>query len=202
MQWARTRAHLFHEADDKLRALKTFEGSTCSFIAMADHQSPTHMSWDKGLMGTRSYVSLRCLMPLGVAWEIIQSADRERFRVNATIQVDIGRLSHENQTTSVYWLTKQKLIPSSLADLFGSRIITKTIEFSLNFNEQMHRIQLSPFGGDHEGCGRYIEMLSDALVSEKHRQMQIEDARPPLPWEVKDVWGMPVVLWIHKRQYQ
>jgi len=204
---SRAIASISTEADDnKLHALQMFEGrSTCSFKHLEDHQEPKHPSWAKGLMGTQNNVSLRCLMPLGVALEIIKNAERDRFMEDAAIEVDIGRLSHESQTTPVYWLKQQKLMSSSLAGLFGSRISTKTIEFSLNFNEQMRRIQLSPTGRDQERCDRYIKALIDALVSEKRRQMQIRDEMHPLPWEVidvKDMGTMPIVLWIRKRQDQ
>ena len=200
MRQSRAITSISIEADDDLHELKTFEGVTCSLNHLDDHLSPTHESWAKGLMGTKKNRALRCLMPLSLALEIIKSADRERFMVDAVIEVDIGRLPHENQT--VYWLKEQKWITSSFAGLFGSRIITKTIEFSLNFNEQMHRIQLSPTGRNKERCDRYIKALNAALASEKLRQMQIKDARPLLPWEVEDVWTMPAVLWIHKRQDQ
>jgi hypothetical protein len=40
--------------------------------------------------------------------------------------------------------------------LFGSRIITKTIEFRLDCFDQMRRIQLSTTGLDRERCDRPV----------------------------------------------
>ena len=185
------------EACDKLTELKTFEGCTCSYLEMPDNQ-PWHESWTKGMMSKKPARSLRCLMPLGLALEIIRRADRSgAFMVDALIKVDIEKLSGDFQTTTVYWVKDQQLFPSSLAGLFGSRIITKTIECSLDFNKQMRRIQLSPIGHNAQRSGRYMDALCKALLCEKRRQMQIRDAMPRLPWEVKDTWSMPIVLWGH-----
>ena len=172
-----------------------------SYLELPDNR-PTHESWTKGMMSKKPTRSLRCLMPLGLALEIIRRADRSgTFMVDALIKVDIEKLPHHFQTTSVYWVKDQQLIPSSLAGLFGSRIITKTIECSLDFNKQMRRIQLSPIGRNEQRSDRYIirymDALCAALLCEKRRQMQIEDAWPPLPWVVKDVWTMPIVLWAY-----
>ena len=90
--------------------------------------------------------------------------------------------------------------------MFGQTATTKTIEFGFDFDKEMRRIQLHCLAGPGETveqrqarCKKYIEALCEALLCEKRRQMQIPSALSPhTPWEVENVWTMPVVFWINK----
>ena len=46
----------------------------------------------------------------------------------------------------------------------------------------------------------YIKMWIELIIAEKRRQMHAPDEMWPswIPWEVKTVWNMPIVLWLSK----
>ena len=49
--------------------------------------------------------------------------------------------------------------------------------------------------------GRFYELLITVIIPEKRRQMNFKNASAwpdSIPWSVRNVWTMPVVLWIYK----
>ena len=85
----------------------------------------------------------------------------------------------------------------------------KVIELELNFEAKMERFQLMPLPckglSDEEFRNQrkeYINLLATFVEAEKRRQLNIEDASEwpqNLPWGIpKDVWSMPIVIWVKK----
>ena len=85
----------------------------------------------------------------------------------------------------------------------------KVIELQLNFEAKMERIQLMPLpckglsdAEFREQRKEYNKLLATVVEAEKRRQMNIEDASEwpkHFPWGIpKDVWSMPIVIWIKK----
>ena len=85
----------------------------------------------------------------------------------------------------------------------------KVIELQLNFEAKMERFQLMPLpsrGLNETECRNqrtaYNKLLATVVEAEKRRQMNVEDTSEwpqNLTWGIpKDVWSMPIVIWIKK----
>ena len=85
----------------------------------------------------------------------------------------------------------------------------KVIGLQLNFEAKMERVQLMPLpckrSSDAEFRNQrkeYNNLLATVVEAEKRRQMNVEDTSEwpqNLPWGIpKDVWSMPIVIWIKK----
>ena len=85
----------------------------------------------------------------------------------------------------------------------------KTFELGLDYRRTMERVQLNviPKAGLtdeewHEKIRNYLSMWCSFLITQKQRQLTIEDPTQwpdNLPWDVKSVWDMPVMIWLTKR---
>ncbi len=85
----------------------------------------------------------------------------------------------------------------------------KTFELGLDYRNTMERVQLNviPKTGLteeewHEKIRMYLSMWCKFLVTQKQRQLTIEDpTRWPdnLPWAVRSVWDMSMTIWLTKR---
>ena len=84
----------------------------------------------------------------------------------------------------------------------------KTLELPLNYHQAMARYQFRTPGKAYgmsreawlEKCRRYLKSWVDLLKAEKNRQMALPSEMwpSPIPWEVKGLWSMPMVLWLSK----
>ena len=93
----------------------------------------------------------------------------------------------------------------------GPYVEIKTIEIALNYKDIMYRYQiLQPTFQKAEQADReqvvrnLFGLWAELLMIEKRRQMNIEDraAWPPLsflPWDIHEVWDMPVVVWLRRQ---
>ena len=145
-------------------------------------------------------------MPLGIAMAFFDKCDINVFMDKGTLEVDTSAFGDSQR---VYRLQSKwnRYVGATMMHMFGQTTTTKTIEFGFDFHKEMRRIQLNCLAGRGETveqrqarCKKYIAALREALLCEKRRQMQIPNAHSEcnVPWEVENVWTMPVVFWINK----
>ena len=161
-------------------------------------------------------------MPLAMAVEILQKADLEIFTQQGGVECWPGRLQYLHHPV---WFLNWKWERFHITDVHQDvpeayrKIHCKSIELPLNFHQSMHRYAFR-IPSRHEWntkgekrtldetewqrkCGRYLTKWIDLLYAEKKRQMHSSGEMWP-PWNVwtmwtmRDVWTMPMVLWLSK----
>ena len=109
----------------------------------------------------------------------------------------------------------QRRFMIQVTDVQHDRIHCKVLELALNYHQRMIRyaFRIPPKNGNDgqqledgewlQKCRRYIEKWIDLIIQEKQWQMQLPDDMWP-PWpprsEVKNVYEMPVVMWLSRRE--
>ena len=96
--------------------------------------------------------------------------------------------------------------PIHLAGVQEHVVHFKIVELPLIYDQVMVCYQLhtppragATQGGWMDSCYKYLKLWVGLLVAEKRRQMQTpREEWPDIAWEVKGVWGMPIVLWLSK----
>ena len=151
-------------------------------------------------------------MPLGMAVEILEQCDLKIFACEGAAQLQQTKLSNPKQRVC---FLKQRPEWLKVEDVQPDSIHCKSLELALNYHERMIRFafHIPPKNGNDGQqleewewllkCRRYIQKWIDLIVQEKKRQMQLpEDFWPPWPprSEVKDVYEMPMVMWLSKKK--
>ena len=104
-------------------------------------------------------------------------------------------------------ITKHDITERELRTFDDQHVRFKTLELALNFDMKMERLQLLPLPSKgmtpekfQVQCFTYLQLWADLILAEKRRQQKIEVDEWPahVPWEVKDVYSMPMVIWIKK----
>ena len=164
--------------------------------------------WSKGVSTAGgSLRSLRILMPLSLAVNILENADPRKCVQMAGAMV--CPLEVLKVWPKVYFLrTKMSPRPIELWDVNATGAHCKVLELPLNYEEHMVRYQFRtpPKMGstDEEWMARadeYIKQWIELLIADKRRHMNITDRAlwpQRLPWPVHSVYGMPIVLWMSK----
>ena len=107
----------------------------------------------------------------------------------------------------------QRRFMIQVTDVQHDRIHCKVLELALNYHKRMilYAFRVPPKVGKYgrrledaewlQKCSRYIEKWIDLIIKEKQRQMHTPEHMWH-PWpprsEVKNVWGMPIVMWLSK----
>ncbi len=171
-----------------------------------------HSLWVKGVnTAGGSMRSLRILMLLGLAVDILEHADMDQFVDSAgavVCPVDVLRFPDD-----AVWLLKKEPQRLRLRDV-DRNVHCKVLELPLNFETSMLRCQFRTLpkprsassAADQRGewlarSRAYLDAWVELLIAEKRRQMNIEEANmwPSwLPWQVHGVYSMPIVLWLSK----
>ena len=106
------------------------------------------------------------------------------------------------------WFLKQDPEQIRVVDIDQRYVHCKVVELPLNYHQVMVRYQFrTPPKGDRsreewrDRCRAYVKLWIELLVAEKRRQMHAsEELWPPhRPWQVKDVFTMPIVIWLSKQ---
>ena len=155
---------------------------------------------------------MRVVMPLRMAVEILQRCDLRTFARDGAAELRQTQLS--NPAQSVCFL-KRKCEWFTVADVQPNWVHCKSLELALNYHQRMIRyaFHIPPKNGNDgqqledgewlQKCRRYIEKWIDLIIQEKQWQMQLPDDMWP-PWpprsEVKNVYEMPVVMWLSRRE--
>ena len=202
-----------------MKVLDTFEGGENLVFSIPEPPSHKHDAWTKGVNRASGNRSLRIVMPLAMALEIVQHANLAIFTEQAGVECWPGELSSPEET--VYFLNGKWDKFEMMGDEMHRdvprderKIHCKTIELPLNYHQRMVRYTFRvPPATDaaaavrldatkwQENCKRYLAKWMDLIVAEKRRQMHAaEDMWPPWPprGEVKDVYDMPMVMWLSK----
>ena len=189
----------------RLQQLNYFEGGT-NLVSWLPSPPADHAHWKKGVnTAGGSMRTLRMLMPLGMAIDILEHADMSVF-VEAAGGVECQPDQLRNPDHPVYFLKDGELTAMRVKDV-QSKVHCKTVELPLNFHQVMVRYQFrTPGKGDLsrkewlEKCSRYKQMWIELIIAEKRRQMHAPNEMWPswIPWEVKTTWSMPIVLWLSK----
>ena len=156
-----------------------------------------------GLMSGGKSRCMRLLLPLGLVLQLLHKASIPDFMHRGLLITQLEHLSENERMSRVLWL-KKRTHERPFCEFVDTQVVWSTFELSCDFRKSMHRIQLSAFGRGgrphqewYEAGKRFLDALCDLLLLEKKRQMQSpEFPRVPLPWSVKDVMTMPVVLWV------
>ena len=151
-------------------------------------------------------------MPLRMAVEILQRCDLRTFARDGVVVLRQTQLS--NPAQSVCFL-KKKCEWFTVADVQPNWVHCKSLELALNYHQRMIRYEfrIPPNNGNDgqqledgewlQKCRRYIEKWIDLIIQEKQWQMQLSDDMWH-PWpprsEVKNVYEMPVVMWLSRRE--
>ena len=208
-----------------MQELDTFEGGSGLVLTLPEPKSFTHDAWVKGVNSASGGLrSMRIVMPLGMALEILQKGDLNIFTTQAGA---VECWPHEVQSPEqeVCFLNRKTLnselrcSPMKVTDVQhevpeGERKIhCKSVELPLNYHQRMIRytFRTPPKTGERgetlepaewlQKCNRYIKQWMDLIIAEKKRQMHLpEDLWPPWPprSSVSHVMTMPMVMWLSK----
>ena len=187
--------------------LKVFDGGA---NLVAELPQPGHRLWSTGVNSAGvSLRSLRILMPLSLAVNILENADPRKFVETAGAMV--CPIEVLKAPPKVYFL-KMPMIAIDLSEVNAKAAHCKVLELPLNYEEHMVRYQfrtLPKQGRTYEEwmakTEEYIKQWIELLVAEKRRQMNITECAlwpQRLPWPVHNVYDMPIVLWMSKATKQ
>jgi len=200
------------EAQIRMQELDTFEGGNGLVFS---HPEPKRggLAWTNGINSATHSRSLRIVVPLAMAVEILQKADLKIFTQEGGVECWPGQLQYPDHPV---WFLNWKWEPFHITDVqrelpqADRKIHCKSIELPLNFHQSMQRyaFRVPPKpkkrkldDTEWQGkCKRYLEKWVELIIAEKKRQMHSSGEMWP-PWNVwtmRDVWTMPVVLWISK----
>ena len=196
-----------------MNVLQTFEGGANLVGMIAEPTSATHGAWVRGTnSASAGRRALRIVMPLGTAVEILEQCDMRSFAGTGAVVCQQTQLSNPEQEVCFLKQRRQWL---KVEDVQPDLIHCKSLELALNYHERMIRFafHIPPKNGNDGQqlqewewllkCRRYIHKWIDLIVQEKKRQMQLPDDMWP-PWprrsEVKDVYEMPMVMWLSKKK--
>ena len=146
-------------------------------------------------------------MPLSYLLDVLGKSEEALFARTGGIRADLRRLKEQN--TVVYHVTDQCVSLMMWSTVGGPYIEVKTIELNLKYDCEMIRYMLAPprlwklnKEERRKTARSMIDTWSSVLQLEKTRQMNVSMTMPPanfLPWDVKDVYSMPCVVWIRKQ---
>ena len=82
----------------------------------------------------------------------------------------------------------------------GNPLRCSAVELSHDFTKAMERIQFDAFSkSTHALIPEFKDAFMKFLVAEKRRQMAVDSvALPEVPWNVENIWSMPMVLWFRR----
>ena len=147
----------------------------------------------------------RVLVPLQLAVQVFQKADRQHFAEYGTALFSMSQYRGSEEGGRVVrvqvrgpgtWIG----VRWDWITVHGRVLEVKAVELGLNYTKEDCRFELrqpaSPGVAEE-----FLAGLAKVLQSTKHAQMQNENTydwpRPnQRPWPIKRVWDMPVVFWL------
>jgi len=211
------------EAQNMMGELDTFEGGSGLVLPIPEPKSFTHDAWVKGTNSSSGGLrTMRIVMPLGMALEILQKCDLNIFTTQAgavecwpedlnSPEQEVRFLNCKNMNTgsgAMQVTQVQREVPQG-----ERKIHCKSVELPLNYHQRMIRytFRTPPKTGERgetlepaewlQKCNRYIKQWMDLIIAEKKRQMHLPEHLWP-PWpprsSVSDVMTMPMVMWLSK----
>jgi alkylated DNA repair dioxygenase AlkB len=194
-------AEISQEAAEGFSQLQYFEGSYGAILE-SKPANDKGLSWRKGVCGDKKSRCLRILTTTRNVLSFIHNVDVTYSKSNEGVVLDRRVPPSEN----MYFL--QEGVANLIS--FKNAVRFKSFELGLNYNVISTRYILQPLpknGATTEEMnaryGRFYELLTGVIISEKKRQKNIEvtSAWPLLiPWKVANVFDMPMVLWIYKEK--
>ena len=184
--------------------LDTFEGGIGLVLTIPEPKSFTHDAWVKGVnSASGSLRSMRIVMPLGMALEILQKCDLHIFTTQAGA-VECWPHDLQDPTQEVCFLNNWTMnnLPAGTMQVTGvqrevpedeRKIHCKSVELPLNYHQRMIRytFRVPPKVGENgkplnqeewlEKCSRYINKWMDLIIAEKKRQLHLPEHMWP-PW--------------------
>ena len=185
--------------------MKNFDGCS-NLVNNLPEPTMDHVLWTKGCNTASGARALRILMPLCTAIDILENADVATFTLKHGIHTPIDHLRLPD--TPVWWIKAGTLQKMSIRDVNDKVVRCKVVELPLNYHQFMVRYQLHnpPKGGRtnekwFDRCSSYLKMWMELLIAEKRRQMHVSaEMWPRVPWPIKEVYSMPIVLWLSKER--
>ena len=171
---------------------------------------PGDMRWTNGTDGKHDQMTFRTLMPLHYCLDVMKRADRDFFGNVGGIRCDSRAMNSPD--TVLYSLRADGLSPLEWEKLGSSWIEIRSLEFALDYTEDMIQfhlyppnLEVFPGGMDREMLlQRLVDQWADLLTACKRAQMNVEDASawPPqshMPWIPQSLMDMPVVAWLGRQ---
>ena len=174
-------------------------------LRLTEPKGAGHLSWKKGINTSSSIRALRIAVPLGMAIDILECADIEAFADQSGVECCLNDLRHPQHKVHFLKLPHAQVL--ELEKVNESKMHCKTLELALNYHQRMIRYQFrTPSKGELtrpawlEKCRRYLKMWIELIITEKVRQLHFSPEMwpPSPPWGVRDVYDMPIVLWLSK----
>jgi hypothetical protein len=195
-------AEISQEAADGFSQLQSFEGSHGEILE-SKPANDTGNSWKKGTTGDKKSRCLRILTTTRNVLSFIHNVDVTYSNSHEGVVLD----RRVPPSEKMYFL--QEGVVANLIS-FKNAVRFKSFELGLNYNVISTRYILQPLlknGATTEEMnaryGRFYELLTGVIISEKKRQKNIEETSAwplSIPWKVADVFDMPMVVWIYKEK--
>ena len=147
----------------------------------------------------------RVLVPLQLAVQVFQKADRQHFAEYGTALFSMSQYRGSEEGRRV--VRAQVRGPGTWIGVrwdwitvHGRVLEVKAVELGLNYTKEDSRFELRP--PDSAFVARdFLARWAKVLLSTKHAQMQNENTddwpcEAIRPWPINRVWDMPVVFWL------
>ena len=181
---------------EQMENLINFEGGENLVFKIPEPRSDND-AWTKGTNSAGgSLRTMRIVMPLGMALDILQKADLNIFQQAGAVECWPGELTSPKQEVRFLNRTTMKKLnsPEQAMQVTGvqrevpeheRKIHCKSVELPLNYHQRMIRytFRVPPKVGEHgkrlndaewlDKCSRYIQKWMDLIIAEKKRQMQL-----------------------------
>ena len=193
--WQNKEAVALHqEAYNKLEELKSWNGSRNAWIKLPFTNDQTHPLFRKGVTSS-NVTSLRLLLKVDLLWHMLCHGKLE----SGGVVFDISRAEKINK--EAYFIQGGTYKPIQFADITRGPIGSfKTLELSAKFETEIDRytmMNIPKAGPDEEN--KFLKLWAEVVVAEKRRQLLHNlTGQTNLPWRMKNVWTMPVVIWLKK----
>ena len=167
------------------------------------HETPSPAEEHKLWVTGKSTEAHRVLMPLHFLYQIMQ---KSYWNFNEQGRVEAGVRWLEIPHASLF-IIREELVPLRISDLGCTSFSFKTLEFNLDFKFEMHRFTINlprskavPRVARKLYFQQYLQQWWTAIFEEKGRQYHKCTMPAYVPFNVQDVWQMPIVVWICKER--
>ena len=149
-------------------------------LQLAEPEGAGHISWQKGINTSSSIRAWRIAVPVGMAIDILESADIGAFADKSGVECCLADLQYPEQQGHFLRPDPQVL---ELKDVNESKVHCKTLELELNYHQRMLRYQFhTPSRKSEDGreltrpewlakCERYLKDWIELIYTENVRQL-------------------------------
>ena len=193
--WQNKKALAKHglHAYEMLEELKHYKGSKGAWEDLPVCRILSHDMFTKGVTSSKP-TSLRLLIKVDLLVSMLRNGALEQRGV----LFNIGRA--EEVDKEMYFIQGGTYSAIRFNDVTeGPNGFFKALELSANFETVIERYCFNniPKSSDDDKK-KFLKKFADVVEAEKRRQLFHNLFPHTLPWTVRDVWTMPVVIWLRK----